>query len=80
MAASSADFHFFEVPCPLEASGAAKIDKNQSSHKNPATSFLDPNFDEESEFQRVTSSKYHLGYDMSVKRPKNTILGPKFNF
>ena len=43
-----------------------------SSQKSPATSFLDPNFDEESEFQRVTSSKYHLGYDMSVKRVKNS--------
>ena len=81
MASSNADFHFFDVPAPSSKSlEAAKIDKNQSSHKNPATSFLDPNFDEESEFQRVRSSKYHLGYDMSVKRPKNTILGRNYNF
>ena len=59
---------------------AAKIDKNQNSQKNPARSFLDPDFDGESEFQRVRSSKYHLGYDMSVKRPKNTILGRNYNF
>ena len=50
------------------------------SQKNPARSFLDPDFDGESEFQRVRSSKYHLGYDMSVKRPKNTILGRNYNF
>ena len=75
MASSNADFHFFEVPAQ-----AAKIDKNQSSQKSPARSFLDPDFDGESEFQRDRSSKYQLGYDMSVKRPKNTILGPNFNF
>ena len=84
MASSSADFHFFEVPAPSsKALEAAKIDKNQSSQKNPARSFLDPDFDGESEFQRVRSSKYHLGYDMSVKRPKtarNTIWGRNFNF
>ena len=81
MASSSADFHFFEVPAPSsKALEAAKIDKNQSSQKNPATSFLDANFDEKSEFQRVRSSKYHLGYDMSVKRPKNAIFGRNFNF
>ena len=74
-------FIFLRPPAPSsKALEAAEIDKNQSSHKNPATSFLDPNFDGESEFQRVTSSKYHLGYDMSVKRPKNTILGRNFNF
>ena len=56
------------------------IDKNKNSQKNPARSFLDPDFDGESEFQRVRSSKYHLGYDMSVKRPKNTILGRNYNF
>ena len=81
MAASNADFHFFEVPAPSsKALEAAKIDKNQNSQKNPARSFLDPDFDGESEFQRVRSSKYHLGHDMSVKRPKNTILGRNYNF
>ena len=81
MASSNADFHFFDVPAPSSKSlEAAKIDKNQNSQKNPARSFLDPDFDGESEFQRVRSSKYHLGYDMSVKRPKNTILGRNFNF
>ena len=81
MASSSADFHFCEVPAPSsKALEAAEIDKNQSSQKSPARSFLDPDFDGKSEFQRVRSSKYHLGYDMSVKRPKNTILGRNYNF
>ena len=81
MASSNADFHFFDVPAPSSKSlEAAKIDKNQNSHKNPARSFLDPDFDGESEFQRVRSSKYHLGYDMSVKRPKSRILGRNYNF
>ena len=68
MASSNADFHFFDVPAAPSSKSleAAKIDKNQNSHKNPARSFLDPDFDGESEFQRVKSSKYHLGYDMSV--------------
>ena len=81
MVSSNADFHFFEVYCPRsKALEAAEIDKNQNSQKNPARSFLDPGFDGEFEFQRVRSSKYHLGYDMSVKRPKNTILGRNYNF
>ena len=74
-------FIFLRSPAPSsKALEAAEIDKNQSSQKNPATSFLDPYFDGESEFQRVRSSKYHLGYDMSVKRPKNAIFGRNFNF
>ena len=81
MASSNADFHFFDVPAPSSKSlGAAKIDKNQNSHKNPARSFLDPDFDGESEFQQAGNSKCDPRYDMSVKRPKKAILGRNFNF
>ena len=76
MASSNADFHFLRSPAPTrKALGQPKSTKIKVHRKSPARSFLDPIFDGESEFQRADSSKCDPLYDMSVKRPKNTIFG-----
>ena len=76
MASSNADFHFLRSPAPTrKALGQPKSTKIKVHRKSPARSFLDPTFDGESEFQRADSSKCDPLYDMSVKRPKNTIFG-----
>ena len=76
MPSSNVNFHFFEVPCPhSKALGQPKSTKIKVHRKNPARSFLDPNFDGEFDFQRVRSSKCDPLYDMSVNRPKRANLG-----